>query len=101
MNGLTFPDLPSAQAFQAQVDAALGYPRPGVDVGDGVHAPPSQSLTATYMVPVQLATAGFGFPVDDVILPHLPAPQAATITALTPKPVAIALAPTPDVVVTG
>ena len=92
MNGLTFPDLPSAVAFQVQIDAKLGYPKSGVDVGSGVHAPPSQSATLTYMAPVQLATVGFGFPVDAVILPVLTGPQTAAVATINPNKPALVIA---------
>jgi hypothetical protein len=89
MNGLTFPDLASAQVVQAQVDAALGYPKAGVDVGGGVHVPPSQSITTTYMQPVPLATVGYGYPVDAVIAPVLTALQVASVGPITPQVVAL------------
>jgi hypothetical protein len=88
MNGLTFPTLAQAQAVQAQVDAALGYPKAGVDIGSGAHAPPSQSITTTYMQPVPLATIGYGYPVDATVTAVLMAPQAAAIGPIAPQAVA-------------
>ncbi|MDB4994365.1 MAG: hypothetical protein JWM74_1797 [Myxococcaceae bacterium] len=35
-------------ALAAKVDAEMGMPIAGVDVGEGIHAPPEQSLTVRY-----------------------------------------------------
>lgn len=45
MNGLVFAVRGNAQAYADAVDADAGYPRAGVDVGPGRHAPPSVSVT--------------------------------------------------------
>lgn len=54
-NGWVFPNALGAIQAQQQVDAALGYPKPGQDVGGGIHAPPSQSVTTTYFAPTSIA----------------------------------------------
>lgn len=74
----------AAQALSDAVDAALGYPRAGVDIGGGVHAPASQSVTARYSYIIQHPTQPlWGYMVDGVPAPTLavlaaPAAQAAT-----------------------
>ena len=44
----TFADLATATTFRNALDVQLGYPKPGIDVGGGVHAPPAQSVTPHY-----------------------------------------------------
>jgi hypothetical protein len=43
-----FSTLAAAQACAAAVDAAMGYSRPGDNVGPGMHAPAADSVTSTY-----------------------------------------------------
>jgi hypothetical protein len=60
-----FTDEPSADACPPVVDAALGYPAPGVDYGSGIHVPPGDSITQTYAL--VLANAGqteWAYPAD-------------------------------------
>jgi hypothetical protein len=67
MNGIVCPSLASCQSIEAQVDAILVYPRTGVDIGGGLHAPAWQTTTQTYAAPVALATPGqYGYPVDAI-----------------------------------
>jgi hypothetical protein len=68
--GWVFPNALGAIAAQQQVDASLGYPKPGVDVGGGRHVSPAQSATQTYAAPVPLAGA-FYYPADTVTTPLL------------------------------
>lgn len=52
MNAYLFPSLAQAQNAAAGMDGAVNgtgpYPKAGVDIGGGTHAPPSQSVTVTY-----------------------------------------------------
>ena len=48
MKAIIFPsNQAGALAMQAKLDAAIGCPIAGVDIG-GVHAPPAQSVTVHY-----------------------------------------------------
>jgi hypothetical protein len=87
INGYIFTSLASAQACQAAVDAALGYPRVGVNVGAGVHVPPF--TTQTYAAPVQnfADAAQWAYVADGITSPVL-APNAVTLGL--PAPTAIA-----------
>jgi len=38
-------DVSELEAIAAELDARLGYPFDGIDIGGGVHAPPEQSRT--------------------------------------------------------
>ena len=46
-----FDSEKNAVAFGAAVDSALGYPREGVNVGAGVHAPEALSVTSSFYGP--------------------------------------------------
>jgi len=70
--GIPFTKQSDAQALQAQVDASLGYPKAGVNVGGGVHAPPEQSVTLTYAVPQLLDDGTWGYPIDAVSSTAIP-----------------------------
>lgn len=48
MSAIVFTQQSDADAYSAAVDAKLGYPRPGVDMGGGLHAPPAQGATTRY-----------------------------------------------------
>ena len=89
--GYSFPTLPGAQACQQAVDAAVGYPRPGINVGGGIHAPPAQTTTTTYAAPIPLAGA-FYYPADATTAPVL-APLAATLTLGPAGPIPYPIAP--------
>jgi hypothetical protein len=91
-NGYAFTLQASAQALVAPVDTALGYPKAGVDVGAGRHAPPAQSRTQTYATPA-LLSGQFWYPADTNTLPIL---TPLTVTLSLPAP-----APIPVVVVVG
>jgi len=67
MKAIIFPsDQPGALAMRAKLDTAFGCPIPGIDVGGGVHAPPSQSVTTHYGSVIQHPTnkADFATQVD-------------------------------------
>ena len=54
MIAYVFPSLAAAQAhLPPAVDAFMGYPRPGLDIGGGTHCPAAQSVTQTYFSPIQ------------------------------------------------
>lgn len=77
---IVFSDAASAAAYAAKVDAASGYPAPGVDVGGGVHAPPAQSVTKTAQVLLEKPSQdAWAYPVD----------PKAPIDAKEPLPVAL------------
>ena len=48
MNGYIFTSFISAQAFQASIDQALGYPLAGVPCNDGLIAPAQDAITTHY-----------------------------------------------------
>lgn len=48
----------NAQAFANAINAVLGYPRDGVNVPGGVHAPAAQSRTTTWSTPFRHVTDG-------------------------------------------
>lgn len=48
MIAYVFSALASAQPVATAMDQAMSYPLAGTDIGGGVHAPPSQSVTTTY-----------------------------------------------------
>jgi hypothetical protein len=87
MNVYAFPTQAAAQACQAAVDAHIGFPVAGHDVGPGAHAPAAQSRTTTYSVPFQNATTlQWGYLADATTTPIL-APQAVALGL--PAPVAV------------
>ena len=45
---IVFTAQAQATAYAGSVDSALGYPKAGLDIGPGIHAPPSQSATTHY-----------------------------------------------------
>lgn len=95
MKAYVFNDLPSAQAAQAHVDQKLGMPIAGVNIGGGIHAPPSQSVTTTYAVPVKHPTLPqwsiASDPVVDAKVSDMALPAPATLdTTWTPAPVILA-----------
>lgn len=51
MNAYVTASQATATSWQGTVDGNMGYPKAGVDIGGGVHAPPDQSVTTTYAVP--------------------------------------------------
>lgn len=55
-------------ALRSAVDAAMGFPKAGVDVGGGIHAPPAETQTVHYMGTVANGPAGsataWAYPVD-------------------------------------
>lgn len=50
MRAIVFATQAAALAGIASLDAVLGYPRDGVDIGGGVHAPAAASRTATWAI---------------------------------------------------
>jgi hypothetical protein len=48
MRAVVFATQAAANGFSAAVDARLGYPKAGVNVGPGVHAPPNESVTVRH-----------------------------------------------------
>lgn len=47
-NALVFTVQKDANDYAAAVDSKYGYPKPGKDIGGGVHAPPAQSVTTSH-----------------------------------------------------
>lgn len=68
MKALIFPDSASCDAFAAKVDAELGYPKPGTDIGDGIHVPPAQSVTLRWAAPIEhpIQKGTFAYPVEGI-----------------------------------
>ncbi len=48
MNSIVCLLQSDADGYSSAIDAKLGYPKPGVDIGGGIHAPPAQSVTVRY-----------------------------------------------------
>jgi hypothetical protein len=86
-NGYAFALQASAQACAAPVDTALGYPKAGVDVGQGIHVPPAQSRTITYAAPA-LLSGQWWFPADTITTPIL-APNAVALGLPVPAPIPV------------
>jgi hypothetical protein len=77
------PDLAHAQAVLAAVDVAQGIPDggvPGRDVGGGIHAPASQSVTLHYNAIIQSPSSG-----QWAVVPA----DSATIAAVAPNAVTL------------
>ena len=62
MRAVVFTHATNAQQnaanFAAALDAVLGYPRDGIDIGGGIHAPKAQSRTHRWAVPFRHLTDG-------------------------------------------
>lgn len=68
MTAAVFVTRADADAYSAAVDARLGYPKPGIDVGGGKHVPPPQSATARYGdVQKHPTLAQWAYPSDPVV----------------------------------
>lgn len=44
-SAIVFASKKAAESALSRANAALGYPRPGMDIGGGVHAPPEKTIT--------------------------------------------------------
>jgi hypothetical protein len=86
-NGYAFALKPLADACALKVDLAFGYPTAGVDVGQGIHAPPAQSRTITYAAPA-LLSGQWWFPADTITTPIL-APNAVALGLPVPAPIPV------------
>jgi len=90
MNAFIFVAATDAQSTQSDCDTRLGYPKPGVDIGGGVHVPPAQSSTVHEAPVLKHRTltqwAFLSTPNVQAILPtvkaDLPAVTIGTATAL-------------------
>lgn len=94
MNAYIFSTQAGAQACQTQVDAALGYPKAGVEVGGGIHVKDPNTggpfVTQTYNNVLKHPTlAEWAYPTDAtataILAPNavalgLPAPTALDST---------------------
>lgn len=91
MNGYVYTTQAAAAALAPVVDASLGLPKAGVDVGGGIHVPLAQSVTTTYFKPIQnFANAlQWAYVADGVVTPivgpnavplNLPAPTTLLST---------------------
>lgn len=86
----------NAQAFVDALNAALGYPRAGVDIGGGIHAPPAASRTLTWATPFRHVTDGTRYAVvfgDRLMLLTTAAAEARIVTGIVTQPAAEALTP--------
>ena len=84
-NGYAYPNALGAIKAQQAVDVSLGYPKPGVDVGGGVHAPPAQTVTTTYAAPFVNGGQTW-YPADAVTIPIL-LPNAVMLGLPVPQPI--------------
>lgn len=68
-----------ANALPPIMDAHLGYPKTGVNVGDGLHVVPT-FVTQTYAAVLTNPTTGtsWAYPADSVVVPIV-APNAVTL----------------------
>jgi hypothetical protein len=83
MTGLVYLSQAPADAQSASVDAALGYPRDGVDIGGGVHCTPAQSRTVRHAQVIQHPTlAQWAYPIDAVNSPVINPVVLATAVVL-------------------
>lgn len=48
MIGIVCLSAADAATFQSGVNVKLGYPKPGLNIGGGFHAPPEQTVTTSY-----------------------------------------------------
>lgn len=72
MNAIIFLNLLEAKEFEASMDAALEYPKGGIDMGSGIFAPETQTLHASYIQPHPTQSKWAYMVFDDIvqILPH-------------------------------
>lgn len=71
MNAIIFLNLLDAEEFESSVDAAMGYPKGGVDMGGGIFAPHTQTLHASYIQP-HPTESKWAYMVFDEIIQTLP-----------------------------
>lgn len=73
-----------ADTYSAAVDAKLGYPKPGVNIGGGIHVPPAQSVTTRYAdVQKHPTLAQWSYPDDAAVIgAAIALPVGATVQAL-------------------
>lgn len=71
------------QKLATEADKVLGYPKPGVNVGGGVHAPAEATVTRRHAEPrVNRKTGEWTLPVDDdaaTVCRGLSAAKVATV----------------------
>lgn len=84
MTALVFATQAEADAYAAKVDAAYGYPKPGVNVGGGIHVPAEQSRTLRHdnVLEKPVTKDAWAYPVDAAVLAKEPAPAGKTATTL-------------------
>jgi hypothetical protein len=80
MRAIVFTDEAETRAYATQVDAAMGYPRDGVDVGGGIHVPLEMGRTMSHAdLRVHPVLRQWAYPVDDPeVLRRVPAPEGRT-----------------------
>lgn len=73
-----------ADTYSAAIDAKLGYPKPGVDIGGGIHVPPAQSVTVRYgLVQKHPTLAQWAYPDDAAVIgAAIALPVGATVQLL-------------------
>lgn len=73
----------TALTAQSTLDTDAGYPKAGVDIGGGIHAPPSQSITAHYQAVWQHPTLlEWAIMIDGTVSANAVSLSAAIGTAL-------------------
>lgn len=92
MKALVFATSADAKAVAAQIDTQMGYPRPGVDVGGGVHVPPTASVTRRYAdVMASGDKSQYAVLCDEKLAPVLAAVKGAVKSVAVPDPVEVAM----------
>jgi hypothetical protein len=83
MMAASFATLAAAMRFATQVNAALGYPRRGTDIGDGEHADAIASETTDYAsVLAHPSGSQWAYVADDNTTPLMTTATAATVAEL-------------------
>jgi hypothetical protein len=83
VNAYIFSALASAAACAPVVDAQQGYPRPGFNVGGGLHVP-GPFVTVTYAVPLAHPTLPEWAYVADVVTQPALSPDALLLSLPVP-----------------
>ena len=83
MMAASFATLKAAQAFAKKVNAALGYPKIGVDIGDGEHAAADETATTDYAsVLAHPSGTQWAYVADGNTTPLMDAATSATVAEL-------------------
>lgn len=89
IRGLSYPTKTEATKASADMAAALGYPKPGRDIGGGIHAPPEQSATLRPYDIIEAIDGTFVVPTDSEIEKALAVADVAKVRDVEIKPAAV------------